>query len=155
MRVELFHLRIELETVRHPDGRVLIFHVPSRPVAVALNYEGTYLMRAGESLVAMTFDQLSRIAQEGSPELISRVALGDLSADEVVSLLDTQSYFDLINLPYPPRRESVLERFADEKLIHEHGGQYEITNLGALLFAKNLRDFDLLARKAPLSGTGR
>jgi ATP-dependent DNA helicase RecG len=147
--VELFHLRIELETVRHPDGRVLIFHVPSRPVAVALNYEGTYLMRAGESLVAMTFDQLSRIAQEGSPELISRVALGDLSADEVVSLLDTQSYFDLINLPYPPRRESVLERFADEKLIHERGGQYEITNLGALLFAKNLRDFDLLARKAP------
>jgi ATP-dependent DNA helicase RecG len=147
--VELFNLRIELETIRHPDGRVLIFHVPSRPVGFALNYEGAYWMRAGESLVPMTYDQLKRITEEGSPDLVDRVALGGLSGDAVVSLLDTQSYFDLIRQPYPTRRESVLERFADEKLIHERGGQYEVTNLGALLFAKNLRDFDLLARKAP------
>lgn len=147
--VERFNLRIEVETISHPDGRVLVFHVPSRPIGVALHHEGAYLMRAGESLVPMTFDQLRRIAEEGSPDLLSRVALGDLSADRVVSLLDTQSYFDLIRLPYPPRRESVLERFADEKLIVDRGGRYDVTNLGALLFAKNLREFDLLSRKAP------
>lgn len=147
--VERFNLRIEVETVRHPAGRVLIFHVPARPLACPLHYDGTYLMRAGEALVPMTPDQLRRILEEGSPDFLARVALGDLSADQVVSLLDTQSYFELLNLPYPPRREGVLERFASERLIHDRGGRYDVTNLGALLFAKNLRDFDLLARKAP------
>jgi len=106
-------------------------------------------MRAGESLRPMTFDQLRRISEEGSPDFLSRTARGGLSADDVVSLLDTQSYFDLIRLPYPAHRAGVLERFASERLIHDRAGQYDITNLGALQFAKNLREFDLLARKAP------
>jgi len=146
--VERFNLRIEVETIKHTGGRVLIFHVPSRPIGHPLHYDGAYLMRAGESLVPMTPDQLRRIFDEGSPDFLSRMALSDLSASQVISLLDTQSYFDLIKQPYPTHRESVLERFAGEKLINEREGQYEVTNLGALLFAKNLRDFDLLARKA-------
>jgi ATP-dependent DNA helicase RecG len=147
--VDWFNLRIEVETVGHADGRVLIFHVPSRPIASPLHYEGAYLMRAGESLVGMTPDQLRRIFDEGSPDFLARIALSDLSPDRIVSLLDTQSYFDLLALPYPPRRESVLERFADEGLVRDRAGRYDVTNLGALLFAKDLRDFDLLARKAP------
>lgn len=147
--VEKFNLRIEVETIRHPDGRVLVFHIPSRPIAFALHHEGAYLMRVGEALVPMTFDQLKRISEEGDPDFLSRVDLSDLSSDQVVRLLDTQSYFDLVKQPYPPRRESVLERFVVEKLIHDRSGQYDITNLAAILFAKNMRDFDLLARKAP------
>lgn len=81
---------------------MLIFHVPSRPVGFALNYEGAYWMRAGESLVPMTYDQLKRITEEGSPDLVDRVALGGLSGDAVVSLLNTQSYFDLIPLRLSP-----------------------------------------------------
>src|SRR5947209_804860 len=88
--VERFNLRIEVETVKHSDGRVLIFHVPSRPLACPLNFEGAYLMRVGEALMPMTPDQLRRIFEEGSPDFLARVALGDLSAEQVVSLLDTQ-----------------------------------------------------------------
>jgi ATP-dependent DNA helicase RecG len=70
-------------------------------------------------------------------------------ADKVVQLLDTQSYFDLLHLPYPAQREAVLDRFASERLIQRVGSQWTITNLGAMLFAKKLEDFDRLARKAP------
>ena len=64
-------------------------------------------------------------------------------------MLDTQSYFDLLNLPYPATREAVLERFLGEHLIERTGEGWYITNLGALLFAKKLDQFDKLARKAP------
>jgi ATP-dependent DNA helicase RecG len=67
----------------------------------------------------------------------------------VVQVLDTQSYFDLLHLPYPATREAVLERFASERLIDRNGGAWTITNLGAILFAKKLESFDRQARKAP------
>lgn len=70
------------------------------------------------------------------------------TTDEIVKLLDTQSYFDLLDLPYPTNRESVIEKFISEKFIIFKNGSYSITNLGALLFAKNLNDFDKLKRKA-------
>lgn len=69
------------------------------------------------------------------------------STDEIVKLLDTQAYFDFLDLPYPTNREAVIERFIAEKFILYKNNTYQITNLGALLFAKNLNDFDNLKRK--------
>ncbi len=106
-------------------------------------------MRVGEKLVAMTPDKLRRIFAEDKADFLSRPAAAGLSADDVVRLLDTQGYFDLIKLPYPAERGAVLERFASERLICSREGLYDITNLGALLFAKDLDEFDGLARKAP------
>jgi ATP-dependent DNA helicase RecG len=142
-------IRVEVEAVAHPQGRVLVFHVPSRPMADPLHLDGQYLMRAGEELVAMTPDKLRGIFAEGKPDFLSEAAGAGLSADDVVRLLDTQGYFDLIKLPYPAERGAVLERFTSEGLIRQREGLYEITNLGALLFAKDLDEFDGLRRKAP------
>jgi ATP-dependent DNA helicase RecG len=74
--------------------------------------------------------------------------LKDCSDDKIVQLLDTQSYFDLLHLAYPVNRDGVLERFDRERLIRAEGSGWAITNLGAILFAKKLEDFDQLSRKA-------
>jgi len=141
--------RVEVEEVSHPDGRVLIFTIPSRPSGTAFSYDGAYLMRVGESLCPMTEDMLRRIFAEGGPEFLLRPALTNISAEDVVRLLDSQSFFDLTQLPYPATREAVLQRFEHEQLIIRHADEWHISNLGALLFAKNLREFDMLQRKAP------
>ena len=64
--VETLRLRVEVDVVDHPDGRVLVFNVPSRPLGTPISYRGTYLMRAGEDLVNMTTDQLRRIIEEAA-----------------------------------------------------------------------------------------
>lgn len=147
--LETLRVRVEVEAIAHPQGRVVIFHVPSRPVGMPVHLDGQYLMRAGEQLVAMTPDMLRRIFDEGKADFLSQTASAGVSADDVVRLLDTQGYFDLVKMPYPAERAGVLERLASERLITPREGLYDITNLGALLFAKNLDDFDGLARKAP------
>ena len=76
-----------------------------------------------------------------------RIALEKVAADEVVNLLSTQSYFDMLELPYPSDRNGVIEKFLSEKLIIKNRSSYDITNLGALLFAKDLNDFSVLKRK--------
>ena len=76
------------------------------------------------------------------------IALKVPDAADVVRLLDTQSYFDLLKVPYPTTQVAVIEKFTSEKFIKTIAEGYAITNLGALLFAKNIRDFDTVKRKA-------
>src|SRR5579872_3766068 len=54
-------------------GGVLVFHVPPRPRGDAIEYEGAYWMRAGESLVPMTKDMLKRIFDEGVPDFSAQI----------------------------------------------------------------------------------
>ena len=78
-------------------------------------------MRAGQSLVPMSEDRLRVIFAEGQPDWLSEPAMKDCDDDKVVQLLDTQSYFDLLQIPYPMERAGVLERFEKEKLIQREG----------------------------------
>ena len=74
--------RVDVEEVNHPDGRVVVFHIPSRPRGTAYHLNGTYLMRAGEELAPMSEDQLRRIFAEGEPDWLEDHALRDLDGQE-------------------------------------------------------------------------
>jgi predicted HTH transcriptional regulator len=141
--------RVDIEEVAHPDGRVLVFHIPSRPRGTAYHLDGKYLMRSGEALVPMSEDQLRRIFAEGEPDWLEEYSKTGLDAQQVVELLDTQTFFELLKLPYPTERAGVIDRLLHERLIDAIDGHYAIRRLGALLLAKTLDDFPDLARKAP------
>ena len=140
--------RVDIEAVAHPDGRVLVFHIPSRPRGSAFHLDGRYLMRSGSSLVAMSEDQLRRIFKEGEPDWLEEPTRSGLDDQEVIELLDTQTYFDLLKLPYPAERAGVIDRLVNERLVDVGDDGYAIRRLGALLLAKDLDQFPDLARKS-------
>lgn len=71
------------------------------------------------------------------------------SADEVLRLLDYPAYFDLLERPLPADRDGILAALADDRLIQRNdAGGWDITYLGAILFAKRLEAFHALRRKA-------
>ncbi|MDI6807441.1 MAG: ATP-binding protein [Candidatus Eisenbacteria bacterium] len=146
---EKLRFRVETEKIPHPSGRVVVFHIPSRPTGTAYHIDGAYLMRSTEETVPMSEDRLRAIFNEGRPSWLSEIALRRASSDDVIRSLDTHSYFDLLNLAYPASRERVLERFESERFITSHYDSYDVTNLGAILFAKDLKLFESLHRKAP------
>jgi len=80
--------------------------------------------------------------------LENRVAKTNVTPSEIISLLNSQTYFELLKLPYPNTQEGVIEKFISEKFIKRNKEQYEITKLGAILLAKNLEEFDEIGRKA-------
>jgi predicted HTH transcriptional regulator len=71
-----------------------------------------------------------------------------LTSGEIINLLNTSTYFDLLKLPYPNTQEAVIEKFVTEKFIKRNKESYDITKLGAILFAKNLDEFEEIDRKA-------
>jgi predicted HTH transcriptional regulator len=77
------------------------------------------------------------------------VAKPGASSDEVLSLLDYPNYFRLMNQPLPDNRAAILDRLvAEAVLVRAAGGTFDVSNVGAILLARNLRDFELLSRKA-------
>lgn len=127
--------------MQHPDGRVLVFEVPTRPVGQPLAFDGAYLMRAGEDLVPMTPDVLKSIFAEDQQDWFFQPARLDATPDDVIALLDTQTYFELLNIPYPTSRDAVLERLQSENLIKQTAQGWTISNLAAILLAKKLDAF--------------
>lgn len=75
------------------------------------------------------------------------IAKDNLSASDITKYLSTETYFDLLKLPYPSAQQGVIDKFIDEGLVIKNKG-YAITKLGALLFAKNLKDFESVERKS-------
>ncbi|MFH1985853.1 MAG: ATP-binding protein [Pseudomonadota bacterium] len=77
------------------------------------------------------------------------LAMDDATSDEVLALIDYPNYFRLMKQPLPENRKAILERLTSEKVIVPKGrGRHAITNVGAVLFARNLNEFERLARKA-------
>ena len=72
-----------------------------------------------------------------------------LDAGKVLKLLDYPAYFDLTNQPLPEGHDAILAALAADQMIQRtDSGHWDITNLGAILFAKRLQDFQALGRKA-------
>lgn len=78
----------------------------------------------------------------------SKIALSGVLGSELNGLLSFETYFELLNRPIPTRLDNMIERFIEEKLLVRNGTRYSITNLGAILFAKDLNQFDELTRKS-------
>lgn len=77
------------------------------------------------------------------------IAAEHIPSDEVLQLLDYPAYFHLLKLPLPENRDGILKALADDSLVCPcDAGGWNITNLGAILFAKGLEDFHSLRRKA-------
>ncbi len=77
------------------------------------------------------------------------VAREDLSATEVLDLLDYSKYFSLTKQSIPSETSQFVEKMAQHGLVKKvFDNCYDITNLGAVLFAKNLNDFPTIKRKS-------
>ena len=140
--------RVNIEEVNHHDGRVLVFDIPSLPRGTAYHLDGAYLMRSGEELVPMSEDRLRSIFAEGKPDWLEETSRGDLKAEEVIQMLDTQAFFTLTERPYPTTQQAVLEQLQANRLIDQGASGYSIRRMGALLLARKLMNFPDISRKA-------
>jgi predicted HTH transcriptional regulator len=72
-----------------------------------------------------------------------------LPGQEVLKLLDYPSYFDLLKATLPETAKGILDALSSDQLICPcSAGGWNITNLGAILFAKDINNFKSLRRKA-------
>lgn len=77
------------------------------------------------------------------------IALENLTISEVLDLLDYSKYFSLTKQQLPSKTEQFIEKMAQHGLVKKvFGNCYDITNLGAILFAKDINKFPTIRRKS-------
>jgi ATP-dependent DNA helicase RecG len=92
-------------------------------------------------------DKQARIWKKDTTPFEKEIAKDNLGVSDITRYLSTETYFDLMKLPYPSNQQAVIEKFIEEGLVLKSKG-YAITKLGALLFAKQLKDFESVERKS-------
>ncbi|GAX61576.1 transcriptional regulator [Candidatus Scalindua japonica] len=77
------------------------------------------------------------------------IAQENLLAEDVLLLIDYPAYFSLLNLPLPDSRDGIIRALESEEiLLLGVSGMWNITNLGVILFARDISKFSSLKRKA-------
>ena len=120
----------------------------TRPVA----FQRTEFIRVGSSTRRLRDQpsrerQLWRLLLDDSFE--EGIAAEHLTGQDVLQVLDYATYFNLLRVPPADGRDAILEALAHDRLIQRNqAGGHDITNLGAILFARRLEDFPRLKRKA-------
>lgn len=77
------------------------------------------------------------------------VASTHQTGQDVFKKLDTAAYYQLTGIEQPKKQSEILRRFSQSGYLRDDmEGGYDITNLGALLFAKDLTTFPSVANKS-------
>ena len=109
----------------------------------------SYIRSAGQTR-KMTKQEVSKSISRSSGLVFEEQNASDkLSGSEVLSELDFSSYFDLSQKSLPKDQEAILEVLVSEHLVKKEDSWYYITNMGAILFAKDLQQYPTLKRHAP------
>lgn len=91
--------------------------------------------------------ELWAILSAGSFE--SEIAHAGAAPADVVALLDHGSFFRLLGQQAPPSADAVVRRLVEEDLlVSSPNGRFDVRNVGAVLFARDLSAFGRLGRKA-------
>jgi ATP-dependent DNA helicase RecG len=143
-------LHFTFKEVQHAKGRLAILEIPCAAL-VATKFKNIAYIRIGPTtpkLADHPAHEASLIAK--LQPFIWEQGMAKLFVDtrDVLELLDVGAYFSLTHQAVPGTDEALAHVLAHDKLIRRDvGGRWNILNLGAILFAKDVGDFDAIARK--------
>ena len=144
-------ISLEHTTLDFNGNSLLFIHIPANTEKPVYLRDGTiydsYRRSAGQT-VKMSRQEVKQLIAEAQGLLFhEQIALTNTTADNVLNLLDYNYYFRLSGRTLPETKTAILEILADEKFIVKQGENWNITNLGALLFAYDLTKFKELEFK--------
>ncbi len=143
---------IEHIVADYKGNAVLFIYIPEhteKPVYLrSSDMFDSYKRSAGQTVKLSRNEVKQLIAVSTGLNFEVQTAIHNVSDDEVLKLLDYDSYFTLQEKRLPDTKLSILQTLAVEDLIKKAPNGWDILNLGAILFAKDLKNFKELKRKA-------
>ena len=143
---------IEHAVITYNDNPVLFIHIPeqqNKPVHLrGSNIFDCYTRSAGQSVKLSRHEVTQLVALSTGYDFESQPAMSSVDNDEIIKQIDYDSYFTLQQKRLPETKSNIILALADDNLVNKTNTAWDILNLGAILFAKNLSTFKQLSRKA-------
>jgi ATP-dependent DNA helicase RecG len=143
-------VHMTFKEVAHPRGRVIILEIP-RALMVSTKFRNIAFIRIGATTPKLVDHQALEASLNAKlqPYIWERgIAESFVETRKVMELLDVATYFSLTQQAVPGNDEAIAQVLAHDNLIQRDvGGRWNILNLGAVLFARNIQNFGAMARK--------
>ena len=145
-RIPFFFHTVEIE------GKTVVLMEIEAAHSSPIRFHGVEYIRIGSNKTNLrnypdTEQKLWNIFSRIPYDMIT--AAENLSVEAVLNMLDYQRCFEMLSIELPDNNNLVIERLLSEKMIVKNEAEkYDITNYGALLYARKLSDFSDLERKA-------
>jgi len=133
----------EIYDFAYQGKRVVMFQIPAAPQGIPIAYQGHYYGRDGESLVALNLHEIELIRSQRTDNNFERhFAKSGLTGSEVLQYLNYRKFYERIERRIPREDNSILDLLKEYAFVVEDHGSWSITNMGAILFANRLSDFE-------------
>ncbi len=143
---------IEHAVITYNDNPVLFVHISeqqNKPVHLrGPNIFDSYTRSAGQTVKLSRHEVTQLIALSTGYDFESQTAMSNVDKDDIIGQLDYDSYFTMQQKRLPETKNSIILVLAADNLVNKTKTSWDILNLGAILFAKNMSAFKHLSRKA-------
>lgn len=139
-----------IEELTLPEGKVVLFIIDSAG-NTPVKFRGTSYIRVGTYKKPLSEhpERERKIWQNTHHSCFeTKLAFVGATEDEVLNMLDYSTAFRMLDIPLPDNRKAIFDKLQEEQFVVKRPTCYDITNLGAILFANKLSDFIGLKRKA-------
>ena len=136
------------------EGKTVVVMEVARTNSTTMQYKGVeYILNEKLQIVRLDdYPEMEKKLWEQISEkksFLRKIAKSNVSIEEIFDMLDCITLFDILDLPYTGNPSEVISKLLELRFIDEKNtGKYDITNLGALLIAKHLKQFASVAYKA-------
>lgn len=148
------HIQIEHSVQEYNGENLLFVFIPEeRNKPVHLRGKDIYASyyRSGGQTLKMSVKQVQMlIAKSMGISFEENSALDNLTAADVLELIDYQALFHLLDKNIPKSTDAIIAKLSDLGFCYEKNGEWTITNLGAILFARSLSRFPSLSGREVL-----
>ncbi len=150
LATNLSHANVLKYLITERDNKKVVIIVIPRAKVYPVKFKGVEYIRVGSSkkklsehpeLARKLWEEILRTSfEEGyATDLLER--------DELFELLDFAPYFTLRGVPVPNNINTILKYMIESGVVIKKLGRYTVTNLGALLFARDMSKFESLINK--------
>jgi ATP-dependent DNA helicase RecG len=143
-------LHFVFKEVPHPSGHVVLLEIPCA-TAVSVKFKNIAYIRIGPTTPKLADHPAYEASLNAKLQAFAweqGIAAQFVSTKDVLQLLNVGAYFSLTQQAVPGSDEAIAHVLAHDKLIQRDvGGRWNVLNLGAVLFATDIRQFGSIARK--------
>jgi predicted HTH transcriptional regulator len=140
-----------IHEIKYEELNVVIFEIPPA-VDQPIKFDNEAYIRIGSATPKLSEfpEKESRIWSNINRNSFEKgVAKENLTVQEVLEYLDYAKYFSLTKQELPSQTSKFVEQMEQHGLVKKViGEKYDITNLGAVLFANDLNNFPSVKRKS-------
>ena len=138
-------IQIQHDTIEYEGNALLFIYIPEQPEKPVYlrgkTIYDSYHRSAGQTVKMSKVSVKFMISASYGISFESQIAMSDLSAENVLQLLDYKRFYERLDKNVPKSTDTIISMLTDYDFVLQNENALSITNLGAILLANDIRNF--------------